>query len=130
MNKFTPKKKFLFIFLLGIVGCLIFVFWYFKKDPTEYVKCVFSKGSYEQEEGPLGGPIIYQCVYTYSDGGKQCKNSTECQGRCLITNETQVVKVGIIESKVVGGFGRCEATNKFTGCFPGTVEDPSSAGCV
>jgi len=26
-------------------------------------------------------PMGY-CLYTYSDGGKPCKNSFECQGRC------------------------------------------------
>ena len=66
---------------------------------------------------------IPRCVVPYSDAGKQCRDSDECQGRCLIDG-----KAGQVGAPAVG---YCQKEDDPCGCFT-TVEDGkiSSGLCV
>lgn len=110
------------VFLLLLIPLFIL----FSYNPLAYALCVMRGDAYEQYPGAPGVRAYYYCVHTYTDGGKQCKSSSECQGRCLLTDETQVVSTGGLSSKVIGGWGACERNNRNTDCFPGTIEDPIS----
>ncbi len=99
-------------------------------NPYEYVKCILESGSYKSIPGPLGAPKMgHQCVHTFSDGDKECTSSDECQGDCLVTENTQVTSTGMLSAKVIGGFGACAHNDRFSGCWTGTIESPIG-GCI
>jgi len=121
-------KRFGLILIFVLV--LVFILWFFRGyNPFQQVFCMMRNDKYEDISRPLGEPGYYHCTHTYSDGGERCRNSDECEGRCLISEETQTIldpnRLGKIGGKIViGGYGRCELSNKPTSCFPGTIEDP------
>lgn len=45
--------------------------------------CEATKG---QVWKPQGKAQIPACISTYSDGGKPCKSSSDCQGKCIVTS--------------------------------------------
>lgn len=60
-------------FVMVILGLLyVFVF--------RPVQCLV-KGDKWQKAGLAGA---YMCIHTYSDGGKACKSSEECEGDCFV----------------------------------------------
>jgi len=70
------------------------------------------------------GILQYQkCVFRYSDAGKECRSSSECEGRCLVDNES--LPIG------TEAMGACERDNSYFGCWT-EVEDgvAVSAMCV
>lgn len=92
----------------------------FRLDPVEYMSCFLEGGSYTALSVPPGTPPGgYMCVHTFSDGGKNCTNNDDCQGNCLITNDTEVVNTGLLEKKIVGGYGQCEINDMRYPCYPG-----------
>lgn len=50
---------------------------------THKEACEAIKG---QVWGPQGKAQIPACISTYSDAGKPCKSSSDCQGRCMVTS--------------------------------------------
>ncbi|MGD8744444.1 MAG: hypothetical protein PVJ52_02525 [Candidatus Woesebacteria bacterium] len=114
----------IFIFLIAILSLMIFNFKYY---PWEYISCAALKGEYTVLESPLGAPALgYKCVHHFTDGGKICKNNDDCQGNCLITDETLLenIKDKPLTPKVIGGTGKCEFNNKRHPCYPGDFENP------
>jgi hypothetical protein len=99
----------------------------------DHIACVVEGGSYQKSYIPGVGRT---CVHTYSDGGKSCVSSDDCEGRCLITKDTVVVTPtpergvhglpvpSLLDNEVIGGTGECEYNNAPKGCFPGTIEFP------
>lgn len=116
----TLPKVFVGFFLL-VLPVLLFVF---KYNPVAAAKCLIESGSYETRVAALGTPVSRYCVFEYSDAGKKCTSSDECEGHCLVTPDTQFRSTGSTTSEYVGGYGKCEATNRWTGCFDGTIESP------
>ena len=51
----------------------------------------------------------YQCIFTYSDGGKGCNSSDECQGLCVVYDAYEKA-------------GTCKEDSDFFGCYA-TIED-------
>ncbi|MCV6639188.1 hypothetical protein [Candidatus Albibeggiatoa sp. nov. NOAA] len=55
----------------------------------------------------VGRAQCKQCIYSYSDAGKSCTGSNQCEGRCLTEDRAEA-----------GGFatGICEADSNAFGC--------------
>lgn len=119
------KKLLGFIIALVIFSVAALCF-RLKINPVEAAQCVFNGGAYRSQMGPIGS-IQMECVYQYSDAGKKCTSSTECEGDCLITEDTKFKSTGTSQKEYVSGFGVCEETNKWTGCTAGTIEFPYEA---
>lgn len=65
-------------------------------------KCESTQGNLWQ---PQGMAQIPACISTYSDGGKSCTSSSQCQGECIVTNSEKPAVCAQTSSK----FG-CRAT--------------------
>lgn len=52
-------------------------------DNPEKAQCEATKGNHWR---PQGMAQIPACITTYSDAGKSCSASEQCQGDCIITN--------------------------------------------
>ena len=44
-------------------------------------------GGEVRQEGMLG---MYRCVTPYADAGAECRSSSDCEGKCLVTDDTLV----------------------------------------
>jgi hypothetical protein len=94
-------------------------------NPIQHLVCIRENNSYKKINGPPGIRTKYYCIHYYTDAGKKCKSSSECLGNCLLTDETNVVSMGILKNKIVSGYGECESSDRpVTGCSPGTIENP------
>lgn len=116
------------IYLVGIVVTVTIIAllsWWLKVNPIDVAQCALNGGSYKNTVAPLGAPIQWQCVYEYNDAGKKCTSSTECEGDCLMTNDTKFKSTGPLQKEYVSGYGVCEASNEWTGCTAGTIENPT-----
>lgn len=92
-----------------------------KNDPFSYQACVYppneivqactAKGGAFLQQGRLG---CYQCVVTYTDAGKACQDSTDCQGKCKNTGE-------FIAANVKTQSGQCASDSSLFGCYQ-TIE--------
>lgn len=92
-----------------------------KNDPFSYQACVYppnetvqactAKGGAFLQQGRLG---CYQCVVTYTDAGKACQDSTDCQGKCKNTGE-------FIDTNPKTQSGQCASDNSPFGCYQ-TIE--------
>jgi len=92
-----------------------------KNDPFSYQACVYppnetvqactAKGGAFLQQGRLG---CYQCVVTYTDAGKACQDSTDCQGKCKNTGE-------FIAANVKTQSGQCASDSSGFGCYQ-TIE--------
>ena len=93
-----------------------------KTDPFAYQACVYppnemvqactAKGGAFSQQGMLG---CYQCVVTYSDAGKDCQDSSDCQGKCKSTGE-------FIENGAKNQSGQCASDSSPFGCYQ-TIEE-------
>lgn len=54
----------------------------------------------------IRGANNYFCMIEYSDGGKQCSNSEECQGNCVTNIPNNLGKEGV-----------CQKSNSTDGCW-------------
>jgi len=97
-------------------------------DPGEKKSCILSGGEWIRPETPEGAPRYnYKCVHTFSDANKKCFSNDDCQGNCLITEDTVVEQPDFlksIKSKVIGGFGACEKDDRRHPSYPGDFENP------
>ena len=59
------------------------------------------------------------CIYSYLDFGKECRDSSECQGRCEIPDKTSVPGTPAV--------GTCSKDNYPCGCYA-IVENGISQG--
>ena len=92
-----------------------------KNDPFSYQACIYppnemvractAKGGAFSQQGRLG---CYQCVVTYTDAGKACQDSTDCQGKCKNTGE-------FIAANVKTQSGQCASDSSGFGCYQ-TIE--------
>jgi len=92
-----------------------------KNDPFSYQACVYppnetvqactAKGGAFLQQGRLG---CYQCVVTYTDAGKACQDSTDCQGKCKNTGK-------FIKSGTKNQSGQCASDSSGFGCYQ-TIE--------
>ena len=92
-----------------------------KNDPFSYQACVYppnetvqactAKGGAFSQQGRLG---CYQCVVNYTDAGKACQDSTDCQGKCKNTGE-------FIAANVKTQSGQCASDSSLFGCYQ-TIE--------
>ena len=72
-------------------------------------QCEASGGSMQ----PVGLTRSPACVVPTSDGGKRCKDSSECDGRCIV-DDWDGDRPPPVGTKVNG---TCEASNLTFGCF-------------
>ena len=79
--------------------------------PNKMVQACMAKGGAFLQQGRLG---CYQCVVNYSDAGKACQDSTDCQGKCKNTGE-------FIESGTKNHSGQCASDSSGFGCYQ-TIE--------
>lgn len=79
--------------------------------PNEMVQACTAKGGAFSQQGMLG---CYQCVVSYSDAGKTCQDSTDCQGKCKNTGE-------FIENGAKNQSGQCASDSSPFGCYQ-TIE--------
>lgn len=93
-------------------------------NSVEAAQCLINNGAYKSRVGPIGAPTSWQCVYTYSDAGKKCTSSEECEGNCLMTDDTRFRSTHPLKKEYVSGYGICEETNEWSGCTSGTIETP------
>ena len=88
-----------------------------KNDPFSYQACVYppneivqactAKGGAFLQQGMLG---CYQCVVTYSDAGKACQDSSDCQGKCKNTGE-------FVDANAKTQSGQCASDSSPFGCY-------------
>ena len=102
-----------------------------KTDPFSYQACVYppneivqacsAKGGAFSKQGRLG---CYQCVVSYTDAGKTCQGSADCQGQCVNKDE-------FIAANVKNQSGQCASDSSLFGCYQ-TIEKgvAQSAICV
>ena len=92
-----------------------------RNDPFAYQACVYPpnemvqactvKGGAFSQQGMLG---CYQCVVSYSDAGKACQDSSDCQGKCKNTGE-------FVEANAKTQSGQCASDSSPFGCYQ-TIE--------
>ncbi|MBA2057190.1 hypothetical protein H0262_04750 [Psychrobacter cryohalolentis] len=92
-----------------------------KNDPFSYQACIYppndmvractAKGGAFSQQGRLG---CYQCVVNYTDAGKACQDSTDCQGKCKNTGE-------FIKGGTKNQSGQCASDSSGFGCYQ-TIE--------
>ena len=88
-----------------------------KNDPFAYQACVYpsnemvqactAKSGVFSQQGRLG---CYQCVVTYSDAGKACQDSSDCQGKCKNTGE-------FVDANAKTQSGQCASDSSPFGCY-------------
>ncbi len=76
-------------------------------------------GGEVRQEGMLG---MYRCVKSYADAGKTCRSKSDCEGKCLATDDAMP------DEETVGA---CQADDSPFGCYA-EVEDGkiTNAICV
>lgn len=93
-----------------------------KNDPFAYQACVYppnemvqactAKGGVFSQQGMLG---CYQCVMNYSDAGKTCQDSSDCQGKCKNPGE-------FMDANAKTQSGQCASDSSPFGCYQ-TIEE-------
>ena len=93
-----------------------------KNDPFAYQACVYppnemvqactAKGGAFSQQGMLG---CYQCVVTYTDAGKACQDSSDCQGKCKNTGE-------FLDASTKNQSGQCASDSSPFSCYQ-TIEE-------
>ena len=93
-----------------------------KSDPFSYQACVYppnevvqactAKGGAFSQQGMLG---CYQCVVSYTDAGKACQDSSDCQGTCKNTGE-------FFDTSASNQSGQCASDSSPFGCYQ-TIEE-------
>lgn len=76
-----------------------------------------SAGGEVRQEGMLG---LYRCVKPYSDAGKSCRSSGECEGKCLVVDDAATGEDAV---------GACQKDDSPFGCYS-EVEDGKVANAI
>lgn len=91
-------------------------------DPLTYQACVYPPNELVQACGVKGGTFLqqgrlgcYQCVVTYTDAGKACQDSSDCQGKCKNTGE-------FLDANAKTQSGQCASDSSPFGCYQ-TIEE-------
>ena len=74
----------------------------------EQASCKSAGGEYV-EKGSLG---FYTCEIIYPDGGKECRDMTECEGKCL-SEKPVSFNADFNRNRT----GKCQSTNEDYGCL-------------
>lgn len=78
-----------------------------------------SRGGTVQRRGMMNSEM---CVTPYADGGKQCTDSSQCEGRCITS-------AGSMGSPSVAG--TCQKDDRLFGCFSEVLNGKAAGGlCV
>lgn len=92
-----------------------------KEDPISYQACVYPPNEMVQACRVKGGDFLqqgmlgcYQCVLSYTDAGKVCQDSSDCQGQCKTTGE-------FIDNGAKNQSGQCASDSSPFGCYQ-TIE--------
>lgn len=72
---------------------------------------------------PQGRMQSLQCVVSYSDGGKRCTDSDQCEGSCRIPDVANAPAAG------AAAVGQCQPTSSGFGCYT-TVEDGKAEATI
>jgi len=80
--------------------------------PNDEEKCIESGGEW-RSAGMIGNFI---CIQSYSDGGKECNSSSECQGKCVVADAENPEPY-------------CTSDNDPFGCFS-TIEEFNENGAI
>ena len=80
--------------------------------PNELVQACTAKGGAFSQQGRLG---CYQCVVTYTDAGKACQDSSDCQGKCKNTGE-------FLDASTKNQSGQCASDSSPFSCYQ-TIEE-------
>lgn len=116
---------YLLVVVLAIVGLTFLGFKQFGYDPIAHLSCQELGNDYVAVKKTGQAMGQYYCVHRYSDADKECISSNECEGDCLVTDET-VVETDGFYGKKVSGHGRCQASDQpIAGCSQGTWENPA-----
>jgi len=109
--KLSSRYKKFFVIGVALIFFAILSIGFYPK-----ISCAVSGGEYT-----IGGLIEAEyCLYNYSDGGKACSSSTECQGECMLDKSTSSLSDNIIN-------GVCKSNSDPYGCFS-YVENGKFAG--
>lgn len=85
----------------------------------EYVKACAAKGGKYSKEGMSQS---YMCVVQFSDAGKACKSSTDCQGFCRSSGE-------FLDFGETNQIGQCSSSSSPFGCHQ-AIEDGVAGNAV
>lgn len=115
----------LVLVLLAIVCLGLLGIWQFGYDPIAHLSCNNLDDSYISVVHTGKKIGRYYCVHRYIDGGKTCGSSTECEGDCLVTDQTKIEPDGYYGKKILGT-GLCQTSDQpIVGCSQGTIENPT-----
>jgi hypothetical protein len=85
-------------------------------DPLTYQDCVYPPDEIVQACTAQGGEILkmgraqcHQCILSYADAGKVCKDSADCQGACETKGE-------FVNAGLGNQVGQCASNNDPFGC--------------
>lgn len=111
--------------LLAVICLVLLGIWQLGYDPIAHLSCVKLEDSYLSIKKTGEKTGRYVCVHTFSDGGKTCVSSNECEGDCMVTEQTKIESDGFYGKKI-SGFGKCQVSNQpIVGCSQGTIENPT-----
>lgn len=92
---------------------------YLSESSENLAKSCLAKGGTYTKQGRLQA---YRCVMQFSDAGKSCSDSSECQGSCL-SSDTDIA------AGTPNSVGTCAATDSPFGCRQ-IIEGGISKGTV
>lgn len=98
----TPKKQKYLLATLIIAVSALSIEWLYPR-----VSCAVSEGKWIRDG--IFGQAQY-CLYSYSDVGKACQGSKDCEGSCVLEDYYS-------SSQPVPTAGVCAPNNKRFGCF-------------
>jgi len=75
--------------------------------PSEMVVACHSQSGRFVQQGRRG---CYQCVLSYSDAGKACKDSADCEGQCKSAS-------GFAQPNAKNQTGQCTSDSSLFGCY-------------
>lgn len=90
--------------------------------PSDFniLMCKIRGGKYEA----VGMRGSLMCVFSYSDAGKKCRDSSDCKGRCLLT-ENSPEYFEWENNRDISVTGNCEKENNSFGCFASIIDGHS-----
>lgn len=114
-------KIILFALLLGLLANFIIFFTSipdFLSHSLGVLTCT-SRGGEVVSANKLGGSIVHHprkvCAYSFSDAGKPCTDSSQCQGACLVQDK---LTFEIDNTNVDNATGECQQYKKMDlNCF-------------
>lgn len=86
-------------------------------DPLTYQACVYPPSEMVMACRSQNGRFVrqgrrgcYQCVLSYSDAGKACKDSADCEGQCKNAS-------GFAKPNAKNQTGQCASNSSVFGCY-------------